>query len=562
MRDAMDHEAVPLIVGVTSHRDLKPDELGQLREQVRGLFLRLHAEYPELRLTVLSPLAEGGDQLVAEEGLRAGARLVVPLPLPLEIYLRDFDEPDARARFLHLLEQGTPLTLPVADDVELKALCNPGPVRDLHYARCGLFVADHCHLLLALWDGRPSGRVGGTAQVVSYYLGAPMLGARDARRRIRQVLANDDDSLVMHMPVGRRQHGTDQADMPGTAAESAWLTSTGTMPGSGPMPSAFRTIFARLQEFARDLHKYPDPDAAVNFGQSLARFLHRRADRLALHFQGRMLFAMRGTYALAALMAIALMVYPDSPVPQLVLWMFLLAFGAGVLLAMIAHRRDWHRKYIDYRALAEGLRVQAYWRQAGIAATGDEQFAHENFLQKQDVDLGWIRNAMRHASMEAMPEAGAQDVEDVCREWIGALDGEGQLGWYERKAAQREREHERTRLLGAVCLWTGIAICALLAILYSRLAPQVRDALALVVGTLSVVAAVRAAYAFRKADRELVKQYRFMHRIYDNARRALDAATDWREKQQVLRSLGEAALSEHAEWALMHRERPLEHGRL
>jgi hypothetical protein len=59
-------------------------------------------------------------------------------------------------------------------------------------------------------------------------------------------------------------------------------------------------------------------------------------------------------------------------------------------------------------------------------------------------------------------------------------------------------------------------------------------------GALSLVAAVREAYAYRKADKELVKQYRFMHRIYRNAR---------------------AALEEHAEWALMHRDRPIEHGR-
>lgn len=560
--DIRHRDAIPLIVGVTSHRDLREDELTGIREQVRDLFVRLRTNYPDLQLTVLSPLAEGGDQLVAEEGLRQGARLLVPLPLPLEIYLRDFDDADSREKFLGLLRQGTSLALPIADDVELKALCNPGPVRDLHYARCGLYVADHCHLLLALWDGLPSGRVGGTAQAVSYYLGAPMLGARDARKRIRQVLANDDDSLVMHMSVGRRQHGAEVTPGAVAAGASRWLTSMGSEPGSGQMPAAFRTIFARLQAFARDLHKYPDADAATDFGQSLACYLHRRADRLALHFQGRMLLAMRTIYALAALMAIALMVYPDSSVPQLVLWLFLLVFAAGALLATVAHRRDWHRKYIDYRALAEGLRVQAYWRQAGIAATGDEQFAHENFLQKQDVDLGWIRNAMRHASLEAMPQATAKDVEEVCRDWIGEPDGNGQLGWYGRKAIQREREHQRTRILGNVCLWLGIGICALLAIFYVRLEPQVRDGLALVVGTLSITAAVRSAYAFRKADRELVKQYRFMHRIYDNARRALDSAGDWREKQQILRSLGEAALSEHAEWALMHRERPLEHGKL
>ena len=33
-------------------------------------------------------------------------------------------------------------------------------------------------------------------------------------------------------------------------------------------------------------------------------------------------------------------------------------------------------------------------------------------------------------------------------------------------------------------------------------------------------------------------------------------------KRRILRALGEAALTEHAEWTLMHRERPLQHSRI
>ena len=80
-------------------------------------------------------------------------------------------------------------------------------------------------------------------------------------------------------------------------------------------------------------------------------------------------------------------------------------------------------------------------------------------------------------------------------------------------------------------------------------------------GALSLVAAVREAYAYRKADKELVKQYRFMHRIYRNAHAAQRKAATPMERREILRALGEAALAEHAEWALMHRDRPIEHGR-
>jgi hypothetical protein len=53
-----------------------------------------------------------------------------------------------------------------------------------------------------------------------------------------------------------------------------------------------------------------------------------------------------------------------------------------------------------------------------------------------------------------------------------------------------------------------------------------------------------------------------MCNIFATARRKLDAAPDVAARREILRALGEAALAEHAEWALMHRERPPEHGKL
>ena len=79
---------------------------------------------------------------------------------------------------------------------------------------------------------------------------------------------------------------------------------------------------------------------------------------------------------------------------------------------------------------------------------------------------------------------------------------------------------------------------------------------------LSVLAAVREAYAYRKADKELIKQYRFMQRIFASASAALATTQTAADQRDILRELGEAALAEHAEWTLMHRERPLEQGKL
>ncbi len=55
-----------------------------------------------------------------------------------------------------------------------------------------------------------------------------------------------------------------------------------------------------------------------------------------------------------------------------------------------------------------------------------------------------------------------------------------------------------------------------------------------------------------------------MQRIFGEAaaRAALAAAVDGAEQREILRLLGDAALAEQVEWALMHRQRPLEHNRI
>ena len=89
-----------------------------------------------------------------------------------------------------------------------------------------------------------------------------------------------------------------------------------------------------------------------------------------------------------------------------------------------------------------------------------------------------------------------------------------------------------------------------------------RQSLLILMGVLPLIAGVRDAYSHKKAEKELIKQYRFMRGILANARRLVDGSDDIDFRRAVLRALGNAALEEGAEWILMHRERPLEHSGL
>ena len=145
---------------------------------------------------------------------------------------------------------------------------------------------------------------------------------------------------------------------------------------------------------------------------------------------------------------------------------------------------------------------------------------------------------------------------------MGRAKSKGSNHYYERKARERAHLHHITELIGRISLWCGIAISVFLAVFVLKLSQDVKTMLVAIMAVLSVLAAVREAYAYRKADKELIKQYRFMQRIFANAGAALATTRTAADQRDILRELGEAALAEHAEWTLMHRERPLEQGKL
>ena len=209
--------------------------------------------------------------------------------------------------------------------------------------------------------------------------------------------------------------------------------------------------------------------------------------------------------------------------------------------------------------------MQLYWNLSGVVDTESAGFAYDNFLQTQDVDLGWIRHVMRQASMNRIrgqsPEPGW--VGWVIDEWIGRpVSGRGQLAYYSRKQMYNTSRFRRTRILGSLCLWAGIMIAVLLFLQGTDGDGEQRRVLLVLMGVLPLVAGIWDAYSHKKAEKELIKQYGFMSRVFLKARKLLDSAADITFQRKVLRALGQAALDEGAEWLLMHRERPLEHGRL
>ncbi len=569
-------QAIPLVIAVTGHRDLVPSEVPGIRAEVLSLLQMLRDRYPDRRLRVMSPLAEGADRLVAECALDLGIELGVPLPMPKAMYLDDFATEQSRGQFETMCARASEVfELPLIRGVTERQITSPGPARSRQYAQLGVFLCAHCHILLAVWDGKVTDDLGGTGQVVKFHHDDIMPGYTSRNVATQQMLVDDESDLVYHIVCSRDRPGG--APLQGLEPlQSFWFTNDRDHSRSREIPAQHQLIFQRSAEFSRDAIRFADEIEANKYplfdGQQRADLppgvddinrLFCVADGLAIRYQKKTLFALRVSHILAFLMGLMFILYMDIETWPYFMVAFLVFFLVAAGLQTLGQRRGWHRKYLDYRTLAEGLRVQFYWAVAGVANENVSKFAHDNFLQTQDSELGWIRNVMRVAGTrcDVQPNKAQAGLDFVLGEWIGDEDS-GQLGYFAKKAVERIARNRLTERLGRLSLLTSVAVVLSFVVMGSGMPEAWISPLTVAMGTLLLLYGIRQGYGYATAEKDLIKQYQFMHRIFRNARLRLDKTDDPVEQRLILRALGGSALDEHAEWLLMHRDRSVDQGEI
>ena len=160
--------------------------------------------------------------------------------------------------------------------------------------------------------------------------------------------------------------------------------------------------------------------------------------------------------------------------------------------------------------------MQFYWAVAGVGAESESKFTHDNFLQAQDPELGWIRNVMRVAGTkcDANRTSSSVGLEFVIREWIGD-ESSGQLGYFASKSSERSRRNRFTERLGLISLLSSVAVVIVFLIFGSRLPETWSAPLMAIMGTMLLLFAIRQGYAYATAEKDLIKQYDFMYRLFE-----------------------------------------------
>ena len=161
---------VPITIGVTGHRNIHADAIEHISEQLKQLFSHFKQQFPETPLLILSPLAEGADQLVAQIALEMQLDIIAVLPMEKSEYQKDFANSAINSDENTAIKQSFNDLLGKA--AYSKTLIDFDPIehRDLCYANVGKWIVDQSDIVIALWDGNLETLTGGTGEVVNYAL--------------------------------------------------------------------------------------------------------------------------------------------------------------------------------------------------------------------------------------------------------------------------------------------------------------------------------------------------------------------------------------------------------
>lgn len=569
--------SVPIIVGVTGHRDLRPEDLDDLKGQVRSILDELRQSYPSTSLVVISPLAEGADRLVAQTALETlerneqRAELMVPLPMPLQEYEKDFKSQPSLSEFRELLSQAvTWFELPLVTGNTLAAVRDFSAARDKQYAQVGAYIARHSHILIALWDGKDNSGEGGTSEIVKFKLNgipAPYEGPR-------KPLDIVDNGPVCHV-VTPRISGPTPTGIP-FAKEVKFPIGW----ESSDLQVAYNGILSRMNQFNEDAERLL-PKAQVNFSKSKSQLIpwppefeldpqvqfiincYAAADTLALHYQKLRRATLISLFCLAIVAVFSFELYAHLFSKPVVLLLYPLSLALAVTMYVLAGRWQFQNKHLDYRALAEGLRVQLFWNLAGLPHE-----VADHYLREHRTELEWIRNAIRSWNSLGAHLSGTGDrrtkelpkarFDLILKYWI-----EGQRTFFSNASYRDyERLGRHSRLVKFVFL-TGLILAIFVVVVHGLWQQPTEASLnwhisIVVIGILPAVAAAVGGYAEKMAFSAQAKRYEWMTALFTRAgeqlRRVLHEGGEAAAQQLVI-DLGKEALEENGNWVVLHRER-------
>jgi hypothetical protein len=462
---------------------LEAGDVERLRERVRRTLLLIEEAGRALlererecfasgppRLRFVSPIADGTDQIAAELALELGWELQAILPFARERYRQSLANHGARERFDTLLQRSTcSLELPGDADETVDA-----------YVMTGRATVAHCDVLIAVWDGKPPRGRGGTAEVVQLALTrgtaivhVPIDPASDTRVLWAAfdptvVTVTDDPTVARPLDLGHVDALLTGLLMPPPDEEEQRFLKRF-------LKERLRQIRARIEYplllTAAGVRRFSTRDLTDKHSARMISDEWRRyrvgcvephnitapidaleqayswADRLATHFaqtyrSGHIFNFVLG--GVAVCLGLSAFMAPHLKFEFAAIEILITI--AIIVNAKVGTRLEWHRRWLDYRQLAERLRPMRSLKLLGIAAP-DPPGTETNPVPRRWID--WYASGIWRA-MGCTSGSIDRDCAARLGRAIADHEVEPQMSYHQRNALQIELLDHRLEQIGTV----------------------------------------------------------------------------------------------------------------
>jgi hypothetical protein len=581
-----------LNVGITGHRAtiLPPGVIDQIRPHLDEVFRELRdaatkvhqdesaifsSEDPLLRLH--TPLASGSDQLAAESARASDFFIRALLPFAPDNYRNDFTEGAERDEYDRQLS--------IAD--ALFSLPGDREEQDESYVNVGKAVIAAADILIAIWDGREGNGRGGTAHVVDLALGGSvpiihievdrtrglverprLLVGGDAIEPIAKPLKSSADyidlmrdTLAPHTSVEREQiadYFTERERRINLRFEYPLLLAALGIKKFGKSSWRQSSIEQDLDwEWSKVDGMAPGGawrSVALAYGWS--NFLAIRYAQLfrSGHVTNYFLSALAVILALFGLLA------PSAKI-------FLVAAELATIGLLFFNTNagtngEWHRRWLQYRHLAESLRPLVYLKRSGLISTP----FRTDFVQgtsHREAGADWTRwyaaaiwREMEGPSGVTAMEEVRQLAKDVMNEQIVP-----QAQYHEVNAHRMEKLDHRLHEIGNFLMGAVIAACVMFLAGYVPLHEYVKKLTTPFIFLTAGLPAVGAAvFGMRGHGEHLLAASRSANTALALERNAARLKHVFRSDLLAIELERTAAimLADLNEWTVSYRERSLE----
>lgn len=471
---------IPVVVSVTGHRNVVAADVAELKRQISETLEDIKTLCKDTPVVMMCGMAQGADMLCVEAAFEAEIPVYAVLPCAREKFIDSFDfQPDKDKLYPYLDKCARIIQI---EDVEysLEWFANEsGMDADSYgYRQVGVYLANHAHITIALWDGKaPKSDFGcGTVEVIDFAL------SHNYFNKDRVFRAGEArDSAVVWIKTNRdAQDGGYVSDSP----QREWLVSPQEersvekyyqrYDSSSLPPDFLLDMIAETSEYnaaqcASDewCHLWENADELDDYRKNLREHFVK-ADKLSYAVNQPKYKRFMLTFAvLGALIALFFLIYDDASLPWTIIPCTVLVVVL-ILLSVRCNKRAYHAKYIKYRAFAEALRIQFY---TSLCLDETENISNvcDLYSWSQKVKFVWVRKAIYAIDVisgRQQLNRTSEFLNRVRESWVGyGKNPEGQLRYHSRKKSVNLKEVKKLNIASQVFTWSTVAMYCLIFIL-------------------------------------------------------------------------------------------------